>query len=170
MVTSVCSKMLFLQTMHSRSLAGKCRMAYYSQWIVWPACCSSSSSQEYSHPWRLPYMWCPWSHMTPWGGSWYVSFASARPWSGLSFGTLSSYIRPLVCRSQNFLLLRAMFNLLRKGLGRSKPATHPGSKHKQHVYGDCTISKLPELSSIEQNKHYKRERVRLFILDYVQFA
>jgi hypothetical protein len=28
-----------------------------------------------------------------------------------------------------------------------------------------TISKPTELSSIEQNKHYKRERVRLFILD-----
>ncbi len=33
-----------------------------------------------------------------------------------------------------------------------------------------TISKLPEPSSIEQNKHYKHERVRLFILDWVQFA
>jgi hypothetical protein len=30
-----------------------------------------------------------------------------------------------VCRSQNFLLTRALLNLLRKGLGRSKPAALP---------------------------------------------
>jgi hypothetical protein len=30
-----------------------------------------------------------------------------------------------LCRSQNFLLTRALLNLLRKGLGRSKPATLP---------------------------------------------
>ncbi len=34
-----------------------------------------------------------------------------------------------------------------------------------NMCGDCTISKLPELSSIEQNRHYKRERVSLFTLD-----
>jgi hypothetical protein len=33
------------------------------------------------------------------------------------------------------------------------------------ICGDSTISKLPELPSEEQNEHYKRERVRLFILD-----
>ncbi len=31
----------------------------------------------------------------------------------------------LMCRSQNFLLTRALLNLLRKGLGGSKPATLP---------------------------------------------
>ncbi len=50
-----------------------------------------------------------------------------------------------------------MLNLLRIGLGRSKPTTLPWNKHKQHVCGDCTISKLTEQSSIEQNKHCKRE-------------
>jgi hypothetical protein len=30
--------------------------------------------------------------------------------------------------------------------------------------GDCTISKLSEPSSIEQNKHYKRERVSCLFL------
>ncbi len=37
-----------------------------------------------------------------------------------------------LCHSQNFLLTRALVNLLRKGLGRSKPATLPCNKHKQH--------------------------------------
>ncbi len=30
-----------------------------------------------------------------------------------------------LCCSQNFLLIRELLNLLRKGLGRSKPATLP---------------------------------------------
>ncbi len=37
-----------------------------------------------------------------------------------------------LCHSQNFLLTRVLVNLLRKGLGRSKPATLPCNKHKQH--------------------------------------
>jgi len=38
-----------------------------------------------------------------------------------------------VCRSQNFLLTRALLNLLRKGLGRSKLATLPHSQALQHI-------------------------------------
>jgi hypothetical protein len=41
-----------------------------------------------------------------------------------------------VCRSQNFLLTRALLIFLRRGLGHSKPATLPWNKHKQHVCGD----------------------------------
>jgi hypothetical protein len=33
--------MLFVQTMHSRSLVVKCRIAYSSQKIVWPDSCPS---------------------------------------------------------------------------------------------------------------------------------
>ncbi len=77
---------------------------------------------------------------------------------------LTALLSAPLCHSQNFLLTRALLNLLRKGLGRSKPATLPWNKHKQHVCGDCTLSKLPEPSSIEQNKHYKRERVGYLLL------
>ncbi len=59
---------------------------------------------------------------------------------------------------------------LRKGLGRSKPTTNPWNKHKQHVCGDFYYIQALQPSSIENNEHYKRERVSLFILDYVQFA
>ena len=37
----------------------------------------------------------------------------------------------ILCRSQNFVLTRALLNLLRKGLGHSKPTTLPCNKHIQ---------------------------------------
>jgi hypothetical protein len=57
-----------------------------------------------------------------------------------------------LCRLQNFLLTRALLNLLRKGLGRSKPAK-PQPSHINSTPARLveipTISKLPELPSIE---------------------
>ncbi len=77
-----------------------------------------------------------------------------------------------LCRSQNFLLLWAMLNLLKKGLGRSKPATHPWTNTNNTTCGDFYYIQSPRtvFYRLEQNKHYKPERVRLFILDWVQFA
>jgi hypothetical protein len=55
-----------------------------------------------------------------------------------------------VCRSQNFLLTRALLNLLRKGLGCSKPATLPLQQTQLAHYVEIpTISKFPELPSVE---------------------
>ena len=106
--TSVCTKMLFVQTMCSRSLAGKCRMSL--RFTVDSVASSLFSSQEHSPSWSLladwewaevllPFYVCSGlihyisgSHMTPWGCRHFASF----PCTGLSFGTLK------VHKNENF--------------------------------------------------------------------
>jgi hypothetical protein len=46
-----------------------------------------------------------------------------------------------LCLSRNFPLLWALLNLLREGLGRSKPATNPWNEHNNTTVGISTISK-----------------------------
>ncbi len=104
-------KMLFIQAKHSRSLAGKCRMSLlFTVDSVAGFCVLLVPSQEHSPPWGLLayweraevprlfynrqlwqdplYKWRHWTHVTPWGYICSASFASTRPCSGLSIGTL----------------------------------------------------------------------------------
>jgi hypothetical protein len=58
--------------------------------------------------------------------------------------------RRALCPSQNFPLTIALLNLLRKGLGRSKPPTLPLQQTQSaQLVRIPTISRLPEMPSIE---------------------
>jgi hypothetical protein len=57
--------------------------------------------------------------------------------------------RQHLCRSQNFLLTRALLNLLRKGLGGTKPQPSLVTNTDSTICGNSIISKLPEPPSIE---------------------